>query len=115
MHAKTIVVESLDPARDVAHAVANLRGALQWQGRAIRDPVRLACLQTGAHQHGMVVALGITFLFFWHVIINIGMCLGLLPVVGIPLPLFSYGGSFLLVMLLGVGLLLNIYIRRFIF
>jgi rod shape determining protein RodA len=64
---------------------------------------------------GMVVALGITFLFFWHVIINIGMCLGLLPVVGIPLPLFSYGGSFLLVMLLGVGLLLNIYIRRFIF
>lgn len=64
---------------------------------------------------GMVVALGITFMFFWHVIINIGMCLGLLPVVGIPLPLFSYGGSFLLVMLLGVGLLLNIYIRRFIF
>jgi rod shape determining protein RodA len=64
---------------------------------------------------GMVVALGITFLFFWHVVINIGMCLGLLPVVGIPLPLFSYGGSFLLVMLLGVGLLLNIYIRRFIF
>ncbi len=64
---------------------------------------------------GMVVALGITFLFFWHVAINIGMCLGLLPVVGIPLPLFSYGGSFLLVMLLGVGLLLNIYIRRFIF
>jgi rod shape determining protein RodA len=64
---------------------------------------------------GMVVALGITYLFFWHVLINIGMCLGLLPVVGIPLPLFSYGGSFLLVMLLGLGLLLNIYIRRFIF
>ncbi len=64
---------------------------------------------------GMVVALGITLLFFWHVTINIGMCLGLLPVVGIPLPLFSYGGSFLLVMLLSVGLLLNIYIRRFIF
>ena len=64
---------------------------------------------------GMVVALGVTFLFFWHVAINIGMCLGLLPVVGIPLPLFSYGGSFLLVMLLGLGLLLNIYVRRFIF
>ena len=64
---------------------------------------------------GMVVALGITFLFFWHVIINLGMCLGLLPVVGIPLPLFSYGGSSLLVMLMGLGVLLNIYIRRFIF
>jgi rod shape determining protein RodA len=64
---------------------------------------------------GMIVALGMTFLFFWHVTINVGMCLGLLPVVGIPLPLFSYGGSFLLVMLLGVGFLLNIYVRRFVF
>jgi rod shape determining protein RodA len=64
---------------------------------------------------GMVLALGVTFLFFWHVSINIGMCLGLLPVVGIPLPLFSYGGSFLLAMLCGLGLLLNISIRRFVF
>jgi rod shape determining protein RodA len=64
---------------------------------------------------GMVVALGITFLLFWHVSINIGMCIGLLPVVGIPLPFFSYGGSFLLAMLLGIGLLLSVYIRRFIF
>lgn len=64
---------------------------------------------------GMVLALGITFLFLWHVTINIGMCLGLLPVVGIPLPFFSYGGSFLLAMLCGVGLLLNISIRRFVF
>jgi rod shape determining protein RodA len=43
------------------------------------------------------------------------MGVGLLPVVGIPLPLFSYGGSFLIVMLLGIGLLLNIYLRRFVF
>jgi rod shape determining protein RodA len=43
------------------------------------------------------------------------MCLGLMPVVGIPLPLFSYGGSFLLMVFLGMGLLLNIYLHRFIF
>ncbi|MEW6441897.1 MAG: rod shape-determining protein RodA [bacterium] len=64
---------------------------------------------------GMIVSLGIAFLLFWHVSINIAMGVGLLPVVGIPLPLFSYGGSFLLMVLLGIGLLLNIYVRRFVF
>ena len=64
---------------------------------------------------GMIVSLGITFLLFWHVTINISMGVGLLPVVGIPLPLFSYGGSFLIATLLGIGLLLNICIRRFVF
>ncbi len=64
---------------------------------------------------GMVTALGVAMFLFWHVFINVGMCLGLLPVVGIPLPLFSYGGSFLLVVFLGIGLLLNIYVNRFIF
>ena len=64
---------------------------------------------------GMIVALGVSFLLFWHVVINVGMCLGLLPVVGIPLPLFSYGGSFLLMVFLGIGLLLNVYVHRFIF
>ena len=64
---------------------------------------------------GMILAFGLAFLLFWHVVINIGMCLGLLPVVGIPLPLFSYGGSFLLIVFLGIGLLLNVYVHRFIF
>jgi rod shape determining protein RodA len=64
---------------------------------------------------GMIVSLGITFLLFWHVAINIAMGTGLLPVVGIPLPLFSYGGSFLFVVLLSVGVLVNIYLRRFVF
>jgi len=64
---------------------------------------------------GMVVALGITFLLFWHVSINIGMGVGLLPVVGVPLPLLSYGGSFLLVTLVGIGVLINIHMRRFMF
>jgi len=64
---------------------------------------------------GMITCLGVALFLSWHVFINVGMCLGLLPVVGIPLPLFSYGGSFLLMVFLGIGLLLNVYVNRFIF
>jgi rod shape determining protein RodA len=56
----------------------------------------------------MVVAFGIANIFFWQSILNLGMVSALLPVVGITLPLFSYGGSSILMALLGVGLLLNI-------
>lgn len=64
---------------------------------------------------GAVVAVGVSALFFWHTIINIGMVMGLLPVVGVTLPLFSYGGSSMLTMLVGVGLLMNVSLRRFSF
>jgi rod shape determining protein RodA len=64
---------------------------------------------------GMLMSLGVALFLFWHVFINMGMCLGLLPVVGIPLPLFSYGGSFLFAVFLGMGLLLNVYVNRFMF
>jgi len=47
------------------------------------------------------------------VVINICMTMGLFPVVGVPLPLFSYGGSSMLSSLIGVGLLLNIGMRKF--
>jgi len=63
---------------------------------------------------GSLVALGITSLIFWGVLINTGMVLGILPVVGIPLPFMSYGGTAIVVMLTAVGLLLNISMRRFI-
>jgi rod shape determining protein RodA len=56
----------------------------------------------------MVAAFGIANIFFWQALFNIGMVSSLLPVVGITLPLFSYGGSSILMALLGVGLLLNI-------
>ena len=64
---------------------------------------------------GTIVAFGVVSLIFWHVIINIGMALGMMPVVGIPLPFMSYGGSAILSMMAGVGLLLNISMRRFVF
>jgi rod shape determining protein RodA len=58
---------------------------------------------------------GVTALICWQVFINLCMVTGFLPVVGIPLPLFSYGGSSLITTLLGVGFLLNIRMRRYLF
>jgi len=64
---------------------------------------------------GAVLAFGVVAMLFWHVFINIGMVLGMMPVVGIPLPLVSYGGSFMISTLIGIGLLLNVSMRRFLF
>ncbi len=64
---------------------------------------------------GQLLALGVTALIFWQMFINLCMVTGIMPVVGIPLPLFSYGGSSLITTLLGVGFLLNIRMRRYLF
>ncbi len=64
---------------------------------------------------GQIVAAGITALYFWGAAINIAMVLGLFPVVGVPLPFISYGGSALLLNMVSLGLLLNISMRRFMF
>jgi len=61
---------------------------------------------------GAVVAVGVAAMLFWHTAINVGMVTGLLPVVGITLPLFSYGGSSVLAVMLGIGLLMNVSMRR---
>jgi rod shape determining protein RodA len=62
---------------------------------------------------GQLLALGVTALLFWQVFVNLCMVTGLMPVVGIPLPLFSYGGSSLITTMLALGLLLNLRMRRF--
>ena len=62
---------------------------------------------------GAVVAVGVGAMIFWQTVVNLGMVSGLLPVVGMTLPLFSYGGSSLLSTMLGLGLLMNVSIRRF--
>ena len=64
---------------------------------------------------GFLVALGISAMLFWHVTINIAMVCGLMPVVGMPLPFLSYGGSFLVTAFAGIGIIVNIGMRRFIF
>jgi rod shape determining protein RodA len=61
---------------------------------------------------GAVLAVCIGAMIFWHTFFNIGMVIGILPVVGVTLPLFSYGGSSVITIMIGLGLLMNISIRR---
>ena len=58
------------------------------------------------------LSLGVCNVFFIYVFVNIGMVTGLLPVVGVPLPFISYGGSSMLAVMFGFGLLMNCYINR---
>lgn len=60
---------------------------------------------------GMYICLGVAAMFTFHVVENVGMCIGIMPVTGIPLPFFSYGGSALLTNLIAVGLVLNVKYR----
>lgn len=64
---------------------------------------------------GTLLALGIIMIFFWHCFVNVGMVCGILPIVGVPLPFMSYGGSSLITSLLGVAILTNISNKRFMF
>lgn len=61
---------------------------------------------------GSYIAMGIAGIFMFHMVENIGMTMGLLPITGVPLPFVSYGGSSLLTNFVLVGLLLNISARR---
>jgi len=62
---------------------------------------------------GAALAVGVASVLFWHAVFNLGMAIGLLPVVGVTLPLFSYGGSSAMTVLIGVGLVMNVSMRRF--
>jgi rod shape determining protein RodA len=64
---------------------------------------------------GALLAVGVVGILFWPALINVAMVLGLAPVIGVPLPLISYGGSALIVTMVGVGLLLNVSMRRYLF
>ncbi|MEN3977046.1 rod shape-determining protein RodA [Emcibacter sp. SYSU 3D8] len=59
-----------------------------------------------------LMAVGVTTTFFLYAFINIAMVMGLIPVVGVPLPLVSYGGSAMMTLLIGMGLLMNVYVHR---
>ncbi len=64
---------------------------------------------------GALVSFGVVSMIFWQAFVNMAMTTGLLPVVGITLPFFSYGGSSMITLLLGIGLILNVSMRRFTF
>jgi len=61
---------------------------------------------------GMFLVLGVMVLFFLHLLVNVGMNIGLMPVMGISLPLLSYGGSFLIASLILIGIAESVYVRR---
>jgi rod shape determining protein RodA len=64
---------------------------------------------------GAMLAVGVVGAFFWPAVLNVGMDLGLAPVIGVPLPFVSYGGSALVSTLAAVGLLMNVSLRRYVF
>jgi rod shape determining protein RodA len=75
----------------------------------------LWCLRVASaakDRFGAVLAVGVGSIIFWHAVFNLGMAIGLLPVVGVTLPLFSYGGSSVMTILIGVGLVMNVSTRR---
>jgi len=63
-------------------------------------------------QFGRLLAVGVTINFFLYMFINMAMVMGLMPVVGVPLPLISYGGTALLTVMVGFGLLISVSIHR---
>lgn len=67
---------------------------------------------TARDRFGALVSIGVAAMIFWHVVVNLGMVTGLLPVVGLTLPFLSAGGSSLLTTMVGIGLLLNISMRK---
>jgi len=84
--------------------VVGLYAVVLWRGLRIAADAR--------DRLGALLATGIVGMLFFHVFVNIGMTIGLMPVTGVPLPLLSYGGSFVLVSMTALGLLQNIWIHR---
>jgi len=70
--------------------------------------------QTAPDRAGGFVIMGVVAILIFHILVNIGMVVGYMPVTGIPLPLMSYGGSSLLFMFLALGIVMNIRMRRFV-
>lgn len=75
--------------------------------------LQIVNIASGARDRfGVLLCVGMASLLFWHVFINIGMVIGVLPVVGLTLPLWSYGGSSVMAFFLGFGLILSVYYHR---
>jgi rod shape determining protein RodA len=70
--------------------------------------------QTAPDKAGTFVVMGVVAVLTFHILVNVGMVVGFMPVTGIPLPLMSYGGSSVLFTFLALGLVMNIHMRRFV-
>jgi rod shape determining protein RodA len=63
---------------------------------------------------GLFIIVGVVAIFFFHIVVNVSMVIGFFPVVGIPLPFLSYGGSSILTAFLGLGLVMSVRQRRYV-
>jgi rod shape determining protein RodA len=70
--------------------------------------------QTAPDRAGTFIVMGVVAVLSFHILVNVGMVVGFMPVTGIPLPLMSYGGSSVLFMFLALGLVMNVRMRRFV-
>src|SRR6267143_5568112 len=70
--------------------------------------------QTAPDRAGMYICMGIASVLLFHLVVNVGMVVGRMPVTGIPLPLMSYGGSNMLAVFMMLGLVNNVRLRRFV-
>ncbi len=70
--------------------------------------------QTAPDRAGAFLVMGVVAVLSFHILVNIGMVVGFMPVTGIPLPLMSYGGSSVLFMFLALGMVMNVRMRRFV-
>lgn len=70
--------------------------------------------QTAPDRAGTFVVMGVVAILLFHVLVNVGMVVGFMPVTGIPLPFMSYGGSSVLFMFLALGIVMNVRMRRFV-
>ncbi len=82
---------------------------LLWLGLGLRAVYR------ARERFGAILAMGVVSIHYWQVIISVAGVLGYMPVSGVTLPLMSYGGSSVVTVLLGTGLLINVSTRRYMF
>ena len=87
-----------------AMVVLSLYVFLIWRGLRIAAKAK--------DTYGTLLATGATSIFFFHLVINVGMTLGIMPVTGLPLPFITAGGSTMLTSLLAIGIILNVGLRR---
>jgi rod shape determining protein RodA len=75
----------------------------------------LRLIERAKDRFGALLVFGMAAIFFWHVVINVAMVAGIMPVVGVPLPMVSYGGSSLASMMFALGVMINVSMRRYTF
>ena len=75
----------------------------------------LSCLFTAYHaadEFGLLITIGFTAQVFFHIYQNVGMTVALMPITGLPLPLISYGGTFIVMIMFGLGLINSVWVHR---